>query len=93
MTGKWGFIDKQGKLVINPQFDRAENFVDGLAPVRIGDEKTGKWGFIDKQGKLVINPQFDEIVADWDVEFSFKEKSIPVRIGDEKTGKWGFISR
>jgi len=57
-TGKWGFIDKQGKFVINPQFDYISKFSDGLAGVRVGDDKTGKWGFIDKQGKFVINPQF-----------------------------------
>jgi len=31
---------------VNPQFDKAEKFSEGLAPVRIGDEKTGKWGYI-----------------------------------------------
>ena len=41
-TGKWGFIDKTGHYVINPQFDFAQSFSDGLAAVRIG----GKWGYI-----------------------------------------------
>ena len=41
-TGKYGFIDKQGKWVIQPRFDDAERFSDGLAAVRIGDDKTGK---------------------------------------------------
>ena len=31
-----------GTFVINPQFDTAESFSDGLAAVRID----GKWGFI-----------------------------------------------
>src|SRR3990170_1437960 len=54
-NGKWGFIDKTGKYVINPQFDYVFSFSEGLARVRLG----GKWGFIDKTGKYVINPQFD----------------------------------
>ena len=58
-TGKWGFIDKQGKWVIQPRFDAADIFSDGLAAVRIGDDKTGKWGFIDKD-RWVIQPQFDD---------------------------------
>ncbi|MBK7416010.1 MAG: WG repeat-containing protein [Dechloromonas sp.] len=58
-TGKWGFIDKQGKMVILPQFDLTWAFNEELAAVRIGDELTGKWGFIDKQGKMVIQPQFN----------------------------------
>ena len=47
------YIDKTGKYVINPQFDSAGNFSEGLAPVRIGDDKTGKWGCIDKTGKFL----------------------------------------
>ena len=31
----WGFADKSGKLVINPQFERAEPFASGLAEVRL----------------------------------------------------------
>jgi hypothetical protein len=42
--------EQTGRVVINPQFDTALRFADGLAAVRIGDEKTGKWGYIDKQG-------------------------------------------
>src|ERR1039457_6337748 len=55
MGGKTGFINKEGKLIINPQYDNASNFYDGLALVTIGS----KSGYIDKEGKTVINPQFD----------------------------------
>jgi len=51
---KWGFIDKTGKIVIEPQFIEAGDFSDGLAPV----EANGKWGFIDKNGKKAIELQF-----------------------------------
>ena len=37
---------KTGTIAINPQFDAADHFSDGLAAVRIGDYETGKWGFI-----------------------------------------------
>ncbi len=37
---------KTGIIVINPQVDGAGSFSDGLAAVRIGDDKTGKWGYI-----------------------------------------------
>jgi hypothetical protein len=52
----WGFVDKSGKQIINPQFDEVGNFHDGKCAVR---NKEGKWGYIDKSGKIVINPQFD----------------------------------
>ena len=56
MASKYGFIDKSGKMVIEPQFDDeidiAGSFIAGLACVR----KDGKEGFIDKNGKVVIEP-------------------------------------
>ncbi len=52
--------EQTGRVAINPQFDAALRYADGLAAVRIGNDNTGKWGYIDKQGKMVINPQFDE---------------------------------
>ena len=53
---KWGFVNKEGKVVINPQFSSVSNFSDGKCGVGNID---GKWGFIDKEGKISINYQFD----------------------------------
>ncbi|WP_161768763.1 WG repeat-containing protein, partial [Picosynechococcus sp. NKBG042902] len=50
-----GYINKEGMIVINPQFDQIRPFSEGLAAVRVGD----RWGYIDKEGTMVINPQFD----------------------------------
>ena len=74
--------ENTGKFVINPQFDIALDFSEGLAPVRIGEIRTGEWGFIDKQGKIVINPQFDSAR-------SFSEGLAAVSID----GKSGFIDK
>jgi hypothetical protein len=54
---KWGFVNKEGKVVINPQFSSVSNFSDGKCGVRNSE---GKWGFIDKEGKISINYQFDD---------------------------------
>jgi len=56
---KWGYMDNTCTLVVNPQFDLASHFSEGLAAVRIGDEQTGSWGYIDSTGKLVVGPRFD----------------------------------
>ena len=37
VNGKWGYIDKSGKFAINPQFDEAGMYSDGMALIRIGD--------------------------------------------------------
>jgi len=55
LGGKLGYINRSGKIVIEPQFDWAEDFHMGLAAVEVG----GKWGYINKIGKMVIEPQFD----------------------------------
>ena len=75
---KFGYIDRHGKIIIPAQFDRAENFSDGLANVTIGQ----KCGFIDRNGKIVIPIQFDEYGVG-----NFSEGLASVKIG----GKEGFI--
>jgi len=50
LLGKKGFINKQKQLVIEPKFDKAEDFLNGTAPVVIGD----KCGFVDKNGDFVM---------------------------------------
>src|ERR1039457_1274932 len=52
---RWGFAEKSGKIVIKPQFERAEPFASGLAEVRLD-----KWGYVNVSGKMVVNPQFDK---------------------------------
>ena len=69
-------MDRTDKLVIEPQFEDAEDFSEGLAPVKIhGDETTWcpreesgsrkgftmKWGYVDKTGKLVIPAQYESV--------------------------------
>lgn len=49
-NGKYGFIDRTGKLVISCQWKDARDFNDGIAYVQ--DDK-GVWKFIDKTGKVV----------------------------------------
>lgn len=56
LDDKWGWCDKTGKIIINPQFEDASLFGHSdLAPV----QSAGKTGFVDKKGTFVINPQFD----------------------------------
>jgi hypothetical protein len=52
--GKHGYIDQMGNVVIEPQFDYAGQFSEGLAYV-IEDDKVG---YIDGTGRYVIEPQF-----------------------------------
>ncbi len=54
MDQKWGYIDNEGKIVINPQFDEAFLFSNGLSLVKAG----ALYGYIGSDGKYVINPMY-----------------------------------
>lgn len=73
---KFGFIDEKGNLIIPAIFDDADDFYNGLAPVK----KDDKWGFIDTSGNVVINFQFDEPNSFFD--------GIAVA---KQNGKYGYI--
>jgi hypothetical protein len=75
--GKWGFMDRTGRVVIPPAFADERDFFHGLAAVALPERK---WGFIDESGKLSITARFDEVR-------DFIEELAPVRIGR----KWGYI--
>lgn len=60
-TGKWGFIDRTGKIVIPAQYDFVDKFSEGLAAVlfKATDGRPSLWGYIDHTGKIVIQPMFE----------------------------------
>ena len=49
-SGKYGYIDMQGNMAIEPQFAFADLFSasDGLAAVRTGTGANGKYGYIGR---------------------------------------------
>ena len=57
LYGKYGFVDKKNKTVINFQFQDSHGFKYGLAAVKTN----GKWGFINDKGDFVIEPKFDNV--------------------------------
>jgi hypothetical protein len=80
---KWGFVNKDGKIVISPQFSDVSYFSEGKCAVYNSD---GKMGYIDKTGKIVINYQFNYAEE-------FKNGKSIVTLGDkygviDKTGKY-----
>jgi len=59
LHGKWGYIDVNGNLAIQPKFDYALPYSGGLARVNIGGPGSGdsKWGYIDETGEYVWEPR------------------------------------
>ena len=56
--GKWGFIDRTGKIVIGLQYDEVTGFRDGLAHVLVRGEGEG---IIDRTGKVVVEPLYANV--------------------------------
>ena len=54
--GKYGFMDKTGKIVIPTIYRQAIDFHEGLAAVK----KDEKYGYIDKEGNVVLPFRFDD---------------------------------
>lgn len=87
---KRGYIDQNGRIVINPQFEGAPDFSEGLAV--ISTSKSGyKEGYIDETGRIVIRPRFDRAT-------SFLEGLAAVGFGEFQlhgggNHRWGFIDK
>lgn len=56
---QYGFRNAEGEVVVEPQYEQAWHFSEGLARVKKNDQ----WGYIDRTGALVIAPQYDRA---WD---------------------------
>ena len=78
LNGKYGFIDKSGRLVIPCKYDDSESFSDGLAAVKLNH----KWGSINNSGTLVTPCKYD-----W--AYSFREGMAEVKLN----GKYGFVDK
>jgi hypothetical protein len=90
--GKFGYIEKTGKVAIAPQFFVAQDFAEGLAAVRVEETANSKYGYIDRTGRMVIGPRFHQARP-------FSEGLAAVETSARVVGKqvvdiaWGFIDK
>lgn len=87
-NGKEGYIDADGEIVIEPQYDFASRFSYGIAKVGICPNEEQDtfvlplWGYINKYGLYMSEPMFDH-----GFDYSGGRKNIAAEI----KGKWGFL--
>ncbi len=79
-TGKYGFYNEKGIIVIPAKFTGAHDFSDGLAAVK---DDSRNWGYIDKSGKMVIEPKFSREPGDYHAGITWAEKN------DGSSEGWG----
>ena len=85
IKGYWGFIDKKGKIVIEPRFGGQPSFSEGLACVIIRDG--GGIGFIDKTGAIALKPTF-ALAENFRDGLAFVYDSL-----DVSSSKYGYIDK
>jgi hypothetical protein len=99
--GKWGYVNGSGQLVINPQFDNAQEFQEGRAAVCIGatcnksiwgPEDGALWGFIDTSGHMVVTPQYPEVSGYYEGVASVCTGECKFQGGTKPTSR-GYIDR
>jgi len=102
--GRWGYIDRSARLVINPSFTLARPFHNGLACVNEGghvgrngnDVAGGKWGYIDASGSYAFAARFDD-ACDFSEGFAAVNVGARVKYAAHDDfyyslgGKWGLI--
>ncbi|MCU0434203.1 MAG: WG repeat-containing protein [Bacteroidia bacterium] len=70
-NGKYGYCDKSGNVVVQPQFEAADDYVFNRAIV----EMNGRYGLIDREGQWVAQPEWVFIYSLGDGFFHVKELS------------------
>lgn len=76
--GKFGFVDPNGKWVIEAKYDKVEPFKDGFARVKLG----ALWGFIDKSGKEILAPTYTRLEDFHDGLAAFADGKL-----------WGYVNQ
>ncbi|HPC36037.1 MAG TPA: WG repeat-containing protein [Candidatus Marinimicrobia bacterium] len=77
VNNKYGYIDRTGRIVIEPKIDESNEYFNGYAIIRINN----KSGVIDQNGKVFIHPDLFDILHYSDGIFQF-----------EKNNRFGYIN-
>lgn len=56
-AGKWGLVDTNGRLVVEPKYQEIQALEDGT----FGYKLSGRWGFMNDQGLVHCSPRYDSI--------------------------------
>ena len=78
----WGYINRDGRVVIGLHYEFAEQFKlikNGVFLARV--KENGKYGYIDNDDNYIFEPCFDDAKSFWGGGFA------PVM----KNGLWGFV--
>lgn len=61
LNEKYGYLNTQGNIIINPRFAAAGAFENGRAVVNVADEFQNKYGLINKEGMNIIEAIYNDV--------------------------------
>lgn len=74
-NGKWGFVDSNGNIVLDYQYEKATDLNEyGFAGIKLD----GKWGVVNSEGKIILEPQY---IINTQLEPSFIGEYYKVEFG------------
>ena len=83
----YGFINKEGNIVANKTFRKAQNFSEGLAAVEINTDLGKRWGYIDINGLEVIPAKFSKEPSPFTCGYAVAEKQNGRKVFINKLGE------
>jgi len=87
---KWGIINEEGNILVEPQYDEVYNCVNTIDQILV--QSDGKWFFINSFG-IQLTRQY-EVRAPWHVfELNGKDATFPggTWFGVSQNEKWGIV--
>lgn len=85
-TNMYGYINKEGEIVIPAQYDYAEDFSEGLAIVRTNIEGASKHIFIDTKGNQAFDKHFTKCPLPFSMGYSLVQKTNGTYVYINKEG-------
>ena len=56
---KYGYINKNGKVIIEQKYDYATDFVNGFAMAKLNSDEKTPYHIIDKKGNTIVKSEYD----------------------------------
>jgi len=77
-ANKYGYINTTGKVIVEPYYDFAWSFTEGMSPMKLNQ----KYGYINERGAVIVPPIYD-------YAWMFSDGLSVVKVGE----KFGFINK
>lgn len=86
VSGTYGFVDKNGKVIVQPIYSKIEKFGEYNKDWALIKSISDAYGFIDKTGKVIVDPIYAKIEK-------FGEYNADLALVKSTSDAYGFIDK